>query len=151
MTNDPLEPFRTAGERASERVRTGHERTALVFEHGGTLYGVAAHSVDALIAWRKPAPLPASVAGLAGVVQDRGRIISVLTSPLGRHAEPAPPRRIVICTTAYGFIGLPCGETRRVGPVVLAEEPVSGEVTDSSEGPLVWVDAERIVEELRRS
>jgi chemotaxis signal transduction protein len=148
--SDPLEPFRAHDAQAPDRVGAGHERTLLVFEHGGALYGVPAQSVDALIAWRKPARLPASVPGLAGVVQDRGRIISVLTSPLCQPSE-AEPRRIVICVTAYGFIGLPCGETRRVGPVVLAQEPQSGEVTDSSEGPLVFVDPERVVEELRRT
>ncbi len=126
-----------------------HEQDLLLFEHGGVAYGIRAESVDVVVAWSEPAPLPASVAGFAGVLQDRGRVVAILTSPLGRSvAGEVESRRIVICKTRRGFVGLPCVRTREVGLVQLAAAPVPGEVVDSSAGPLVFVDAEHLVEQL---
>jgi hypothetical protein len=73
----------------------------------------------------------------------------VLVSPLGSAGEAEQaPRRIVICTTSRGFIGLPCSATRTVGAVRLASEPVSGQLIDSSWGPLVFTDPEMLADEL---
>jgi chemotaxis signal transduction protein len=124
----------------------------LLFQHNGIAYGVPARSVDAVVAWRKPARLPASVPGVAGVVQDRGRVIAVLASPLGESTDDrGTHRRMVICTTRRGFLGLPCDETRQIGTVTLAQEPAAGEAVDSSSGPLVYVDPDVLAESLGRS
>ncbi|MCB9596743.1 MAG: chemotaxis protein CheW [Sandaracinaceae bacterium] len=147
--DDPLAPFRE-GERARDaEVETTCERDLLLFEHGGVAYAVPASSVDVVVAWNPPAPLPASVPGFAGVLQDRGRVVAILTSPLARpRAGETEERRIVICSTRRGFIGLPCVRTSDVGPVRLAAAPVPGEVVDSSRGPVVFVDPELLVDEL---
>lgn len=121
----------------------------MLFEHAGVSFGVPAEAVDVVVAWSPPAPLPASVPGFAGVLQDRGRVVAILTSPLARpRTAEAEERRIVICKTRRGFVGLPCSRTREVGLVELAAPLVPGEVVDSSAGPLVFVDPEVLVEQL---
>jgi chemotaxis signal transduction protein len=147
---DPLQRFRDQEVSQEEDERAGHELILLVFEHGGVLYAVPASAVDAVVAWHKPAPLPASIPGFAGVVQDRGRIVAVLISPLGKAVEQGgeAPRRIVICSTPRGFLGLPCAETRHIGSVRLASEPAGGDLVDSSSGPVVYVDPITLVREL---
>lgn len=147
--DDPLERFRQRDLAHAAEARPTHEQDLLLFEHAGVSYAVPAGAVDVVVAWNDPAPLPASVAGFAGVLQDRGRVVAILTSPLARpRRAEAVDRRIVICATRRGFIGLPCERTSEVGPVQLAAPPIPGEVVDSSRGPLVFVDPERLVEEL---
>ena len=139
--NDPLAMFReesSAGDAAVTKLT--HRRSLLLFEHDGALLGVPAEAVDGVIAWRNPVRLPRASAGFAGVVQDRGRIVAVLESPLGGvKAEPRAARRLVVCATARGFLGLPADTTRGVTVVEFAIEPPPGEIVDSSEGPLTLV------------
>lgn len=146
---DPLERFRAGEDEQQDESSSGPERDLLLFVYSGVSYGIPAEAVDVVIAWDDPAPLPASLPGFAGVLQDRGRVVSVLASPLGRPVEGrVEARRIVICATARGFLGLPCTATREVGPVTLAATPTPGEVVDSSEGPIVYVDPEALLAEL---
>lgn len=109
------------------------DREALVFAHGEVLYAVDAVRVDAVIPWRDPMPLPGVDAAIQGVIQDRGRVVTVLGDPEGRRDPPpaARPARIVVCTTRRGLIGLPASATRAVGPV--------GEET------LTWIDPDALL------
>ena len=150
MASDELHRFRTDGSEddADESGVGGFSQSLLLFEYSDQLLGVSAEVVDAVIAWRQPARMPGSPPSLAGVVQDRGRIVAVLRSPLGDGAS-VDCQRILVVSTAYGYIGLPAQETREVRTVELADEPVSGGLIDSSEGPLTYLDPEAIAAELR--
>ena len=126
------------------------QRALLVFQLGSEQYAVSAATVDAVIPWRDPIPLPRTSDYLAGVVQDRGRIVAILHDPLGRPKRDDSPRaRIVICSSPWGFVGLPATATRVVGDVVVAAEPRSGRRIDSAEGPLTYIDLAPILEALR--
>lgn len=148
---DRLQSFRGGEKAALDERPDGHDVELLVFAHGDTTYAVPARSVDAVVAWRRPAQLPASVPGVAGVVQDRGRVVVVLDSPLGRPADRAEDdRRVVICATERGLLGLPCRQTRQVGTVSFAHVPTTGELVDSSSGPLIYLDPAVVAESLGR-
>lgn len=126
-------------------------RALLLFDHGGSLLGVPAQVVDAVIGWRAPARLPCATPGFAGVVQDRGRIVAVLESPLGASgASPTTPRRLIVCSTPRGFVGIPAETTRGVSTVELATDAAAFELVDSSEGPLTIVDPLVVVDAQRR-
>lgn len=148
---DALQSFRSSGDGDGGEEQQGHELELLVFAHGNATYGVPAASVDAVVAWRKPARLPASVSGVAGVVQDRGRIVVVLDTPLGRAGTlEDSERRVVICTTNRGLLGLPCKHTDQVGTITFAHEPTTGELVDSTCGPLIFLEPNAIAESLGR-
>lgn len=122
-------------------------RDLLVFELGGALFGVEAARVDAVIPWREPVPLPGAV-DLAGVVQDRGRIVTVVRDPRGRRSPAGtgdPPARIIVCATKRGHLGLPASSARAVGTVALRTFEAPGAEVETSEGVLVWVDPDALV------
>lgn len=148
---DSLSAFRevSTGETVGA-ARSGVKRALLLFEFDEALLGVPAESVDAVIAWRKPAPLPCATSGFAGVVQDRGRIVAVLDSPVAGSARgPRAARRLIVCVTPRGFVGLPADGTRGVAVVELAAAHSGDALVDSSEGPLVVVDPSALVESER--
>ncbi len=145
---DPLEPFRSKA--VEEEVAEGGEaHDLLLFEYGERVHGIRAASVDAVVAHQPPAPLPATVQAVAGVVQDRGRVVVVLRSPTGAPEDAGVVRRLLICRTERGFVGLPCSTTRQVGRVVVNEPLTPGKLLDSSEGPILFVDPHHLVESLR--
>lgn len=116
-------------------------RELLVFGFGGSMFGIDAPRVDVVAAFRTPTPLPRADARIDGVVQDRGRIVSVLRHPTGRAVDASTSAtRLLICTTEHGHLGLPADSTHATGAVTLHAEPVSGAVVDSSEGALTYLD-----------
>lgn len=151
-SEDPLSSFRDdtgfESELSAEVEELLHAHALLLFDFDGVLMGVPASTVDAVIGWRTPSRLPCATVGIAGVVQDRGRVVTVLESPLATSAPPsgATPHRLIVCKTKKGFVGIPAEATRAVGTVYLAIEPISGEPIDSSEGPLTVVDPTYLVE-----
>ena len=127
---------------AEERAKTSVVCDLLLFEYGGFLFAVPAGSVDAVVPWKTPAPVPGGDAQVGGVIQDRGRIVVVLAHPSGQHGElaTAEAKRIVICTTARGLVGLPASTTNTIGPVELPAEPTPSTVYDSPSGPFTYLD-----------
>lgn len=121
----------------------------LVFECGGDLYGLPAGCVDGVVTWKLPAPVPGSDRRVRGVLQDRGRIVVLMVHPTGRSDRDAPrdAKRIVICQTPRGLIGLPATSTRAVGPVELNVEPTPFAVHDSKLGPFTYLDPTKYGEE----
>lgn len=117
----------------------------LMFDYEGDLYAVPATCVDSVVAWKAPAPVPGTDARIRGVVQDRGRVVIVMTHPTG-EVRPIPvnqPNRIVICDTPRGHLGVPATATTAVEPVSLPGEPTSGSVYDSSRGPFRYLEPSR--------
>jgi chemotaxis signal transduction protein len=121
-------------------------RELLVFELDGATFGVDARQVEGVIAWREPVPLPRGAASVLGVIQDRGRIVTVLRHPTGAggDAPSAALLRIVVCSTPRGHLGLPAASARSVGSVELVDEPHHCAVVEGSAGALTFLDAEAL-------
>jgi len=118
----------------------------LTFEFLGQKFGVEARTVDTVIAWRDPVPLPRGGQDVRGVIQDKGRIVAVLAHPAAGNAGSAHrnPSRIIVCTTSRGYVGLPA-MAAEVGAVHLHASPTAGAVVDSSVGAITYVDPEELV------
>ena len=134
---------------AESRTRPTVLRDLLIFEYQGDLYGVAAPCVDGVIPWKSPARVPGADGRVKGVIQDRGRIIVLMVHPTGRaeHDASKQGKRIVICSTPRGKVGLPATTTNSVGPIELLAEPTPFAVHDSKLGPFTYLDPTLYVEE----
>lgn len=111
----------------------------LIFELGSVTFALKAQQVEEVIAWRDPLPLPRADPRVMGIIQDRGRIVVILSDPTG--GSPAAPSRIVVCRTHRGYLGLPAGKTRCVAAVKIYGELVPKAVVDTSEGVVTFLDA----------
>lgn len=133
---------------AEGRSRPTVLRDLLIFEYLGDLYGVPAPCVDGVIPWKSPARVPGADSRVKGVIQDRGRIVVVMVHPTGRadHDASKQGKRIVICSTSRGRVGLPATTTSAVGPVELVAEPTPFAVHDSKLGPFTYLDPTLYVE-----
>jgi hypothetical protein len=129
---------------ASDRSEGGAEtqRELLLFEFGGELYAVSATRVDGVVAWKPPTSVPGADARVSGVIQDRGRIVVVMFNADGRirRVLEETPRRVIVCTTGRGLVGLPASSTRAVGPVLLSAEPEAFSVHSSPFGTFTYLD-----------
>lgn len=117
-------------------------RDLLLFEYAGDRYAIAAANIESVVPWKDPVPIPGADARVGGVIQDRGRIVVVMAHPTGRADAKAggDPRRVVICTTPRGRVGLPASTTDAVAAVPLLSEPAAFSVHDSKIGPFTYLD-----------
>jgi hypothetical protein len=119
----------------------------LTFEFAGDAYAVRAGTVDGVVQWKTPSPVPGAGPRVRGVVQDRGRIVTVLTHPAGRVTAPSTdPLRIIVCDTAAGLVGLPASATRAVFSAEFATDPVANGVYDLPSGACTFIDPTRLEE-----
>jgi chemotaxis signal transduction protein len=136
-----------ASEESSSKPRV--YRDLLVFEYARSLFAVPASGVEGVVPFRTPVTVPGLDARVQGVIQDRGRIIMVLSHPAGRSGVvdfATNATRIVICTTARGLIGLPALATRAVGRVELDAEPSVFGVYESSHGAFTYLEPQALTE-----
>lgn len=138
--DDPLAPFRDGGASPVGAQDYPIRRRLLIFHFGALQLAVPAEAVDAVISFRRPSPIPLSDVVWAGVVQDRGRVVAVLRKPFESAGDIASARRILVCRTRRGYVGIPARRTRGVFDVGLAHEPIPGEVLASTEGNLTFLD-----------
>ncbi len=134
---------------SNERGRDQVDRRAtvscdlLVFEYMNDLFAVPASCVDSIITWKTPTPLPGADPRVRGVIQDRGRIVMLVAHPTGKRNEvllSVEPKRVIVCATPRGHVGLPATTTRAVGAIELAGVPSPFAVCDSPLGPLTYLD-----------
>jgi len=118
----------------------------LMFEHGAEAYAVPAAAVEGVIPWRNPAPVPGVSSQVRGVIQDRGRVVTVLRHPTGRdlHASEEP-RRIILCATPEGLVGLPASVTRAVTSATFEVEPQLYAVYCGRDGSYTFVAPQRLL------
>jgi len=142
---DDLEAFRDGSEQERAAVSVAIIRDALVFEFEGTAFGIEARHVEGVIAYRPPAPIPQGNPGLRGVVQDTGRIISVLGHPAARaHVGGERVVRIVVCSSSKGLLGLPATGTSGVQSLSLAQIPDFLDVIDTPGGAITWLEPDQV-------
>jgi chemotaxis signal transduction protein len=118
------------------------QRDLLIFEFGRDRFAVEARRVESVVPWKAPARIPGTDTRVHGVIQDRGRIVVVMAHPAGITAGPNPPapKRIVVCNSARGHIGLPATSARAVGGFALASEPTPLSVHDSALGAFTYLE-----------
>ncbi|WP_437590959.1 chemotaxis protein CheW [Sorangium sp. So ce1000] len=122
------------------------ERTVLdflLFDMGAVTFALRAQQVEEVIAWRAPLPLPRADPRVMGILQDRGRIIVIVSAAL---APAATPLRIVVCRAARGYLGLPAAKTRCVAAVHVFGEPAPNAVVDTSEGAVTFLDVAHLLD-----
>jgi chemotaxis signal transduction protein len=122
-------------------------RELLLFEHAGERYALAASAVDAVVPWREPTRVPGAEQRVLGVIQDRGRVVVLLAHPTGQAASHVAGKRIVICGTKRGYVGVPATTTNAVASTELRSEPTALSIHDSRFGPFTFLEAERWVQE----
>jgi chemotaxis signal transduction protein len=148
--NDELAEFIDSGahQAVAADLETTVVRDLLVFRYLDDLYGIPAACVEGVIPWKAPVPIPGADRRVQGVIQDRGRIVVLMAHPTGRSDREASPesKRIVICATPRGNVGLPATSTNAVGPVELAVEPTPFALHDSRLGPFTYLDPTMYVE-----
>ncbi|HEX6274819.1 MAG TPA: chemotaxis protein CheW [Polyangiaceae bacterium] len=117
----------------------------LMFELADEAYAVPAAAVEGVVPWRDPAPVPGASSHVRGVIQDRGRIVAVLRHPTGRNVEAnGEPRRMILCSTPEGLVGLPASVTRAVTQAEYSGEPKLHAVYASKEGAYTFVAPHRL-------
>ena len=139
MSNE-LEAFVDSDTMSVSAERTQIELDVLVIEQGKVQLGILASAVDSVIPWQQPEPLPQSSPHVLGVIQDRGRLVAV-----HRHPElDQPVKRLAVCTTRLGLIGIAATETRHVGAISFDGEVQLNTPLRTSAGDLTFVDPERL-------
>lgn len=116
----------------------------LVLAQGSLLLGVPATSVDSVVPWSEPTPIPESSARVLGVVQDRGRLVAV-TRPLDPNAKM---QRLVVCGSSLGLVGIPASSTRSVGSIVLRSEHSAGRPVMTDQGSITMLDVEALANDM---
>ena len=146
MEDDRLEAFRGEDNAGTSDEAASFGRTLLVFRLGPHLVGVDADSVDSVIGWKDPAPLPGGSNRFLGVVQDRGRIVAVTKDALETRLELSDCRRLVVCRSGRGLVAFPATETDAVEEVSFPVEPLPGRTEESTRGPITLIDPTAYVE-----
>jgi chemotaxis signal transduction protein len=130
---------------------TATTRELLVFAYGDVLFAVDAVAADTVIPWREPMPLPGAGQEFLGVVQDRGRVVTVIRHPAGSTPSERPQfARIIVCNTPRGHLGLPASSTRGMAHLPVPDKLRANEVFDSGAGPITYVQPEELVGRLVR-
>jgi chemotaxis signal transduction protein len=126
-------------------------RDVLVFEYEQTAYALAVTAVEEVVACSRLLPLPNPADGILGVLKHRGTMVPVLQSPQGHPNRAAADvtRRIVICCAPTARIGLPATAAHLAEPIQMEEIVGHGARTDSSVGPLVYLEPEELVRSTR--
>lgn len=150
MVDDDLHAFESETPEAPETKDVpAIERSILVFRFADASFAVEARAVEAVIVWRKPTPLPQSDPWLDGVLQERGRIVSVLAHPTaGAKPSAVEVSRVVVCPTSRGLVGLPATMTETVDSVMFSELPVHAVAVDTTVGIVTYVDPEQLIQRL---
>jgi chemotaxis signal transduction protein len=116
-------------------------RFLLLFEFGQDRFGVDANCVDGVVPWKLPARIPGADPRVRGVLQDRGRIVVLMAHPAGlQRVGFTDGKRIVVCATPRGHIGLPATATSSVGGVELLTAPTPLSIHDGPQGAFTYLD-----------
>jgi purine-binding chemotaxis protein CheW len=92
----------------------------VVVRVGGEEYGLPILSVESIIRYGEPTPVPHARAGIVGVLNLRGQVVPVLDLAevlLGQALTRSATARVVVCDTAEGAIGLAVDDAHEVTTV----------------------------------
>jgi chemotaxis signal transduction protein len=143
VTDEVLNDFidAEASDRSVEVRESRVTRELLVFEFGQDRFAVDAACVEGVVPWKAPSRIPGADARVRGVIQDRGRIVVLMAHPAGlQRPTSTDGKRIVICSTPRGHIGLPATATNSVGAVELLAIPTPLSIHDSKLGAFTYLD-----------
>jgi chemotaxis signal transduction protein len=143
VTDEVLNDFidAEASERSVDVRESRVVRELLVFEFGQDRFAVDATCVEGVVPWKAPSRIPGADSRVRGVIQDRGRIVVLMAHPAGlQKASTTDGKRIVVCSTPRGHIGLPATATTSVGAVELLTVPTPLSIHDSKLGAFTYLD-----------
>jgi purine-binding chemotaxis protein CheW len=99
-------------------------RQYVLFRLRSEEYGLPIASVQSIIRYEQPTPVPRAPAGVEGVLNLRGQVIPVID--LGRRLfgdpiEPTPLSRIVVAESGLGAVGLAVDAANEVASIPVSE------------------------------
>ncbi|MEO1482893.1 MAG: chemotaxis protein CheW [Myxococcota bacterium] len=117
--------------------------SVLLFEIEGQGFCVDADVVTSVIAWREPAPFPGGHPRIRGILLDGNEVITILHHPFARSPLETPPRRIVLCDTGEGRIGLAVHRTFEIENV--SGSPKHGQALETPRGSSTYAAAAELL------
>jgi purine-binding chemotaxis protein CheW len=107
----------------AERSASTDRRQLVVFLLGSEEYAVGITSVQEIIRYTTPRPMPGAASGVEGVINLRGKIIPVvdLRRVLGSHGERASESKIVVVDVGETTLGMEVDEVSEVLTVDAAD------------------------------
>ncbi len=122
--------------------------STLILERQSRLYFLEADRVDSVLPATKTFPLPHTHQGIAGVFQNRGRVITVLRDVLASTEQVEQPkaRRLIVCETSQGLLAVPADRTLTVGSVTISAAPVHGQAVELEPGVATFICPEELAQ-----
>ncbi|MEL6545374.1 MAG: chemotaxis protein CheW [Myxococcota bacterium] len=121
----------------------------LIDEHR---YCIDARAVESVVAWREPTELPGGHQRIWGVLQDRGRVITIVRHPFPDHRSPVHsderPLRTLVTPTSAGHIGVVASQTFEIEALSLGRMPAHGATLETTRGPATLIECESIASEI---
>ena len=126
-----------------EEVASTGTRQYVLFRLRAEEYGLPIASVQSIIRYEQPTPVPRAPAGVEGVLNLRGQVIPVID--LGRRLfgdsiEPTPLSRIVVAESGLGPVGLAVDAANEVATISVddikpaPQGALDAELSDAFEG-----------------
>jgi chemotaxis signal transduction protein len=105
---------------------------------------VSVERVVRVISMRPVTRVPGAHPGLAGAIQDHGRVIGLLAHPLARGGVNAPAARTIVCRTDRGLLGLPVSEIHDQQAFAAHGQPDHGQVIEHDAHAYTFIDPEAL-------
>lgn len=110
-------------------------------------YVLAADRAVAIIPMRPITRLPGAHAGFAGALQDRGRIIALLSHPLAVGGAHAAGTRVIVCQVERGLLGIPVASLAGLQELHIRVVPEHAELITHDGQPYTFIDP-RVLSEI---
>lgn len=128
---------------------TSGTRQYVLFRLCGEEYGLPIESVQSIIRYEDPTPVPHAPAGVEGVFNLRGQVLPLIDlgrKLRGERIQATPSSRIIVAEAGMGPVGLAVDVVHEVASLPLEEirpapqGAVGGEMADAFEGVANYAD-----------
>lgn len=113
----------------------------LMFSFAGAHYLLSAEQAVGIIPMRPLTRLPGAHVGLAGAIQDRGRVIALLAHPLAAAGVQPAGVRVVVCRGERGLLGVPVASLDGLHELRVGATPEHGALIAYEGRACTFIDA----------
>ncbi|MBN1192461.1 MAG: purine-binding chemotaxis protein CheW [Coriobacteriia bacterium] len=125
------------------------QRQYVLFELCGEEYGLPIDSVQSIIRYEEPTPVPHAPEGVEGVFNLRGQVLPLID--LGRRLRgeqivPTPASRIIVTESGMGSVGLAVDSVHEVASLLLSDirpapqAALAGDTAEAFQGVATYSD-----------